>query len=282
MLQPEMKKGVSFITIASLFYAVVIVNTKAGLNAGLDSSSFTFLTMLITFLFITPYYFSKKQESITKRDLRNFFILGLSASGLAHFFLFFGQNFTSAVNAGFLVKVTTLFTVLFAFFLVKERLRVVDLVAIGVSFLGVFLLSSEGRFFFRIGDILIILSSLFLGFSNAFAKKLMRNHSSRTIVFWRTLFGLPLLFMFSLILSGNPFSSFGYFVLFNGFFLAITIIFLYKSIEVIGPSLSSTLFFISPLFSTIFAVFLLNESISIIQLIGGGVILFGTYLIIRR
>ncbi|MDG6219606.1 MAG: DMT family transporter [Candidatus Thermoplasmatota archaeon] len=277
-----MKKGIIYITIASLFYAGVIVNTKAGLNTGLDSSSFTFLTMVFTLFVLLPYYFSTKKETITKNDYKNFFILGLFASGLAHFVLFLGQNYTSAVNAGFLVKITTLFTVVFAFFLISERLRRVDLIAIAVSFFGVFLLSSEGQLFFRPGDLLIVLSSFFLGFSNAFAKKLMSNHSSRTIVFWRTMFGIPVLFVFTLVLSNNPFSSFGSYVLLNGVFLGVTIMFLYKSIEVIGPSLSSTLFFISPLFSTFFAVILLKETISIVQLLGGAIILLGTYLIIRR
>lgn len=277
-----MKKGIIYITIASLFYAGVIVNTKAGLNTGLDSSSFTFLTMVLTLLVLLPYYFSTKKEVITKNDYKNFFILGLFASGLAHFFLFLGQNYTSAVNAGFLVKITTLFTVLFAFFIISERLRRIDFIAIAVSFVGVFLLSSEGQIMFRPGDVLIILSSLFLGFSNAFAKKLMMKHSSRTIVFWRTMFGIPILFVFALVLSNNPFSSFGLHVLLNGVFLGVTIMFLYKSIEVIGPSLASTLFFISPIFSTIFAVILLNETISVVQLLGGAIILLGTYLIMRR
>ena len=282
MRQLEMKKGIIYITIASIFYAGVIVNTKAGLNTGLDSSSFTFLTMVFTLLVLLPYYFSTKKETVNKTDYKNFFILGLSAAGLAHFFLFLGQNYTSAVNAGFLVKIATLFTVLFAFFLINERLRCIDFIAIAISFLGVFLLSSEGQITFRPGDLLIILSALFLGFSNAFAKKLMIKHSSKTIIFWRTMFGIPILFVFAMILSNNPFSSIGSYVLLNGVFLGVTIIFLYKSIEIIGPSLSSTLFFISPIFSTIFAVIFLQETLSIAQLIGGAIILLGTYLIIRR
>ncbi len=282
MDQPEMKKGLIYISISSIFYAVVIVNTKAGLNAGLESSSFTFLTMAIAFCLIAPYYFSKKKEDITGKDYRNFFILGLTASGMAHFLLFFGQNYTSAVNAGFLIKITTLFTVIFAFILVNERLRTLDFIAIAIAFFGVFLLSSEGRLTFQTGDVFILLSSLFLGFSNAFAKKLMKQHSPRTIVFWRTLFGIPILFFFSLFLAQNPFSSLGFSVLLNGLFLAITIIFLYQSIKLIGASLASTLFFISPIFSTIFAVFLLEEAVSIIQLLGGAIIIFGAYLIVRR
>jgi drug/metabolite transporter (DMT)-like permease len=96
------------------------------------------------------------------------------------------------------------------------------------------------------------------------------------------MFGIPILFVFALVLSNNPFSSFGLHVLLNGVFLGVTIMFLYKSIEVIGPSLASTLFFISPIFSTIFAVILLNETISVVQLLGGAIILLGTYLIMRR
>jgi drug/metabolite transporter (DMT)-like permease len=282
MPQLEMKRGIIYITIASLFYAGVIINTKAGLNTGLDSASYTFLTMVFTLLVLIPYYFSTKKETITKIDYKNFFILGLFASGLAHFFLFLGQSYTSAVNAGFLVKITTLFTVVFAFFVINERLRRIDFIAIAISFLGVFLLSSEGKIIFQPGDLLIILSSLFLGFSNAFAKKLMTKHSSRTIVFWRTMFGIPILFVFALVLSNNPISSIGPYVLVNGVFLGLTIIFLYKSIEGIGPSLSSTLFFISPVFSTIFAMIFLKETITIVQLIGGAIILLGTYLIVRR
>jgi len=282
MNDSSMRQGLVFITISSLSYAFVIIITKAGLNQGLESSSFTFLTMTCALLVLLPYYYSNKREKINRKDYLNFLFIGIIASGFAHLLFFFGQSFTSAINAGFIAKLTTLFTAFFAFFLVSERLRRIDWIAISLSFVGVYLISTRGTFEPQIGDSLILISSIFLGLSNAYAKRLMKTHSSRTIVFWRTIFGIPLLFSFSLFISGDPFSTLSYFVILNGLFMGVTVIFLYKSIEVIGPSLSSSLFFLSPLFSTILALVLLKETLSGVQIIGGMIILMGTFFITKR
>ena len=281
-MDASMRKGLVFITISSLSYAFVIIITKAGLNQGLESSSFTFLTMAFALLVLLPYYFSKKREVINQYDYIQFLFIGVLASGIAHLFFFFGQSYTSAINAGFIAKLTTLFTAFFAFFLVCERLQRIDWIAIAISFVGVYLISTRGSFEPQLGDSLILISSIFLGFSNAYAKRLMKNHSSRTIVVWRTIFGIPLLFLFSIFFSRNPFSALSFIVLLNGLFMGITVMFLYKSIEVIGPSLSSTLFFISPIFSTILAVIILKEILVSSQIIGGIIILLGTFLIAKR
>lgn len=278
----KVKEGLPFITIASLSYGLSIVVTKAGINSGLEALPYTFMTMLFVLVFLTPYYLISKKEEIGLKDYRNFFVLGLLASGLAHLFIFLGQQFTSAVNAGFIVKMSTPFTAIFAFFLIGERLRKIDWFAILVAFFGMFLLSTGGEIVFRQGDFLVLLAGLILGFSNVFAKKLMSKHSSGTVVFWRAFFAVIVLFVIAFVFSGNPLGAFGMYAIFNGLLLASTLFFLYKSFDVMGPSISSTLFFMSPIFSTIFAVFLISETIGPMQILGGVIIILGAAIITKR
>jgi drug/metabolite transporter (DMT)-like permease len=277
-----LRKGVTAIILSSFFYALVIILTKEGLDDGLEPSSFTFLTMFTALFFLVPYYLSGTHRRPCRRDYLHFFVLGLAATGIAHLLMFAGQSYTSAINAGFLSKTTTIFTVFFAFFIIRERLQRLDVAAIAVSFIGVFLLTTRGELAFHEGDALIVLSSVALGFSNSFAKKLMAHHSHRTVVFWRSVFGVPVLLAFSAGLSGDPFSAAGAYALANGFFMALTMMTLYAGFRWIGPSRSSTLFFISPLFSTVLAVALLGESLESVQIIGGCVILAGALLLTRR
>ena len=93
-----------------------------GLNSGLEPLSFSFSRSLII-LFISLVFFSpqlRKLKFIKKCDLRSLIILGvISASSIL--FLFLGQNITTAVNAGFLIRLTPLFVLPLAYFLIKEK-----------------------------------------------------------------------------------------------------------------------------------------------------------------
>lgn len=276
------KSKIIFIIIAATAYGLSTVITKMGLNAMLEVSSYTFLTMMFATMFLLPYYISVKEKKITMNDYKNFFILGLIASGIAHLLIFFGQSYTSAINAGFLVKMATPFTAIFALIILREKIGKIGWTAILISLFGCLLLSTQGKITPQIGDSFILLAASLLGFSNVFAKNLMKKHSSTTVVFWRSVFGSIVLFVISFLYIKNPFLSISSYAVLNGLLIAITLACLYKSFDIIGPTFSSALFLTSSVISLIFAMALLGEFISPVQLLGGVIILIGVALMLKN
>jgi drug/metabolite transporter (DMT)-like permease len=72
-------------------------------------------------------------------------------------------------------------------------------------------------------------------------------------------------------------------VLFGVISTVVAIILLWRSIELIGPTLSSIIGALEPLFSVILSVLILGESMAALQIVGGVLMLAGTVLVrVRR
>jgi drug/metabolite transporter (DMT)-like permease len=68
-------------------------------------------------------------------------------------------------------------------------------------------------------------------------------------------------------------------VLFAVISTVIAIILLWRSIELIGPTLSSIMGALEPLFSVLLSVLILGESMVALQIVGGVLMLAGTVLV---
>ena len=282
------KKAIFYVIIASVTYGYYLVLTKQGLKFGLNPLSFAMTTGLLSGLFslflLVPKINSVK--NLKRGDIKSLLILGVIASGISQLTIYYGQKFTSAVNAGFLVKLTALTTIPFSYFLIKEKLKKNVSIPILLTLLGTFLLSTGGKLEIpKLGDLLIIFGTIQLGFTNAYSKKVMGKISSYITSGFRLIFGgIFMLIFVSVLLGVNAFSSLFngfWFVLFSAILITIVIFTFYKGIELLTPSTVAILFLLSAVFSTLFAYFVLDETISLIQIIGGGLSLLGLYFLSR-
>jgi len=282
------KKTICYLIITSLTYGYYLVLTKQGLTYGLDPLSFSMTTGLLAGLFSLVLLLPKSEiiKELNRTDFRDLIILGVLASGLSQLTIYYGQKTTSAINAGFLVKLTSLTTIPFAYFLVKERFKKNILVPIIVTLLGTFLLTTGGKLAMpRLGDLLIIFATIQLGFTNAYSKRVMSKISSYITSGFRLIFGGIFLFLIVFSLMGaSAFTSFSkgfWFVLFSAILITIVIFTFYKGIELATPSSVAIFFLLSAVFSTLFAHLILGEAISTVQIIGGGLVLLGLYFLSR-
>lgn len=269
---------------ASITYGLYLVLTKKGLNLGLSPLPFAAMTGLLAGIFSTILLVPKITiiKKLNTVDIKDLFILGIIASGISQLTIYYGQNLTSAINAGFLVKLTSLTTIPFAYFLIKERFKKNILVPILIAFLGTFLLSTSGKIEIpRFGDLMIIFATIQLGFTNAYSKKVMNRIPSYVISGFRLIFGGIFMFIFVSLLMGigsfNLLLNDFWLVLLCAILITIVIFTFYRGIELLSPSVIAIVFLSSAIFSTLFAYLILRESISIIQIVGGGLVLLGLY-----
>ena len=199
------KKAIYYLIITSITYGYYLVLTKQGLIYGLEPLSFSMATGLLAGIFSLALLLLKSEaiKGLNRKDFRDLIILGVLASGLSQLTIYYGQKTTSAINAGFLVKLTSLTTIPFAYFLIKERFKKNIIVPILITLLGTFLLTTGGKFALpQFGDLLIIFATIQLGFTNAYSKRVMNKIPSFIVSAFRLIFGGVFLFIIIFSLMG--------------------------------------------------------------------------------
>ncbi len=272
----------------SLFYGLLIVVQKIGLNFGLDPLSFSFSRSAIV-IFISLIFFSpqlKKLKFVKKYELRDLVILGI-ISAVAILILFVGQNITTAINAGFLIRLTPLFVLPFAYFLLKEKVPGNSIFFMFIMLLGAFLLITNGALIIpHAGDLLIIIAALIIAFQNVFAKKIMRKVPTELVIFCRIGISALMIILFIPFLLGyqvlSAFSSGLFYIVLTAVLYVLSVVCQYKAIKLVGPFITTTFFLSGSLFSALFAYILLGETLTHIQWVGVATLLLGGYFLIKK
>jgi drug/metabolite transporter (DMT)-like permease len=200
------------------------------------------------------------------------------------------MQYTSAINAGVLANLTTVFMVLLGVFWLGERLSGIEWAAMGVAMLGAILvsqgaghlsLSSAGL----IGDLLMVVATFFAAIYSIAGKRLVERHGADTVMTVAATagalmlaplalreglhFDLPAQVWASLILLGL-----GSGALANLWWLNI--------LGVTDASRAAMLLLLIPIVSTTLAVMLLGEPLTATVLAGGALVIAGVLVVERH
>ncbi|MHC1608631.1 MAG: DMT family transporter [Candidatus Methanofastidiosia archaeon] len=281
------RESVSLLLFASAVYGLGIIVVKEGLNDGLHPLVFSFLRTLFCLVLVVPLALRHGDtlQCLSRHNYKDIAIVGIIAEGLVVLVLFVGQKNTSAVNAGFLIRLTFLFTFPFAYILLKEDIGRIFIAVAAMMLGGAFLISTGGNIIFpMLGDIFVVMAAIGLGFTNAYAKKTMAIVPADLVTVGRFFFGTFFLLVFLVphihreILTVTGFqwgivllSS----VLYTGFVVAF-----YRGISLAGPNIASLFFTAGSVFSALFAVLLLGEHVTYVQIVGALLLIGGGALVI--
>lgn len=249
-------------------------------------TSFRFLIATIT-LFI---YLKIKKENV-KLDLKSYIFISfisLIDVYLPQILISTGEKYVASGITSLILSSSPIFTFIFAhIFLKDEKFNFIKLFFIMLGFSGVLIIFLKeiihsDKFVF-IGLILIILASLFYGLGVILLKKISLKYSVLLscfyLVFISFLFSLPYSFSTKVTLDQIKISS-----ILSLFYVGIVLqsfayTFFLNSIRKFGASKTSFVGYLVPVFSVIYGVIFLNESININTLIGGAIIILSVYFI---
>lgn len=259
---------------------------KVVLNNGVEPLTFAFMRIVIAALFLTPYFFyikNKKRFKFNKLNLRDLAIIGVLASGLAMFFKLTGLSFTTATNAGFMQVLVALFTIIFSYFILKERLPKMFFIIFSIMVIGIILISTKGGISIpNKGDFILLGNVILIGFSAAYAKRTMKWISSRIIAYGRLVFGAIFLALLIPFFGFNEltviFPMLGW-IIFSGIDFGLRLLFLYKAIDIESASNTTTFLLIAPVLTLIIANIWLGETLVIMQYVGVLLIFFGALML---
>jgi len=203
-----------------------------------------------------------------------------------------GLKTSEASTAAWIVATTPVFMALLGWLILKEKLKGIKILGIVLAFIGVLLVVSDGDItslsigkFGAPGDILILISSMNWAVFSALSRRGLKRYSASLMIFYVMLFG----WIFTSILfvgGGNyveiPMLTFNGWlgVTFLGIFCSgLAYIAWYDALQALSTAETGVFLYIEPLIAMVVAFFILGEPITGASIFGGGVILFGVWLV---
>jgi drug/metabolite transporter (DMT)-like permease len=197
---------------------------------------------------------------------------------------------TSAITGSFLLQLQAPAALIFAVVLLKEKMTWKQLVGIALLLVGsllVILRDLHGPIEMKggLGDVFVLIAAVGIGFSYIPGKRLTEHGDALQINLLRLFVASFLLIPF-LALQANgltvPFSwsVIGVLVIYIVANFGVGYILLQVGLSLLQAWEASAITQTLPLFSTFFALLLLHESLTLLQIVGGGIILAGGFLVI--
>jgi drug/metabolite transporter (DMT)-like permease len=223
----------------------------------------------------------------SREELRLFFSL-LVLFVLQIFLLHYGTRFTLAAHAGVFVSTGPFFLVIFAhFFLPGDRLNLIKIVGMSVSFAGVVLIFAEGFMVsatdFLVGDAIVLLSGVLLGARQVYTKSLTQSIHPARLLFWQATLSVPVFFLLSAIFERNATfkmdAPIAFAIFYQGVVIAgVCFIFWTVLLRRFNASRLSVFGFIAPISGVVISYYMLGEPISKALIIG--VLLVGVGIVV--
>ena len=226
----------------------------------------------------------KKIQPITKQNLKYFLLLAL----FEPFFYFicetYGLLYISSSLASIIISTIPLFTPFSAYIFFKEKLSVNNYFGLFISFVGVLtvILSDMQDYDFSIkGVILVFLAVLSTQGYIVILRKLSNDYSATVIVSYQNMIGaiyfIPLFLIFekdyfnfqNILLCWKP--LLGMSVLAS----SLAFMFFTKGVKELGMARANVFSNFIPVFTLIFGVILLGESVSYIKMVGVCITIWG-------
>ena len=275
---------------------IILINVHPLVVAGLIYFSAGILLILIRFL---PFFkriseefkINMENKKLNRNDWFYLIIVAVFGAVIAPFLYLYGLNISTAVNASLLLNAEVLFTVLIAFLFLKERAVKKDYFAMFLLFLTTIVITTNlnlsnfdltGKI---VGNLFIIGVTFFWALDNSLSKKLSTENDAIKVASLKSLIGgatVLLIIMFLQIPFDISLSQIPY-LLFIGFFsIGLSLVLFLSSLRMIGSMKTVVIFSTSSLFGVISAFMILKESISIIQLIAGIIMIYAIFLMSKK
>jgi drug/metabolite transporter (DMT)-like permease len=282
-------RSIIYLFIYAVMLAMGHILQKLVLNHGVDRVVFAFVRIATGFVIITILLLARKYSPVpvVKKNFRHFMVLGVGFSGFGILLKLWGISMTTATNAAFVMSLSSIAVVLFAFWFLKEkapnRFYAIAVMMIG----GVYLFTTGGKGLLpHLGDIIIFVLAFIIGFMQAYGKKVLKSISVLEISFGRSLVGMVFLGLLIPFFTPKGFSTIHslpvlLLVMANGITFSGSVMLFYKALQTEGATNTGMFSLLVPVFTAILGFPLLGEVLNLYQVLGGLIILGGSFLISR-
>lgn len=232
-------------------------------------------------------FYKERNLRVDKRLILYFFITGVMANGLNQLAFIYGVSMTTSGATSIIFASTPACVALISQLLKLEKNNPKTWLGILVSFIGVIVVvSSSGKVFnggrtALLGSILIVIASIFWSIYTIMLRYYFKDVSVIKVTTYSmtftALFFILVSFKDILAADYTAFSTEAWLgVVFSGaFVIGISYILWNVGVQRIGATRTSTYAYLPPFVSIIVGSIFLNERISLLQIIGGSIIIIG-------
>jgi drug/metabolite transporter (DMT)-like permease len=275
-----------FLILANLFWAGNYVFGKY-VVAELSPLQLTFSRWLLALFLLFPlaHFIERPNWKRVWREWKTLFVMGIFGIIGYNFLLYEALQYTTSMNAALVNSMNPALIFLFSALILKEKVSLSKGLGLIISFLGVLLVLTKGQLLqvfqidYNLGDLIMLLAILVWTFYSIFGRKLKSIPPiSATAV--SALFGLVTLLPFVLVsgiqypLSKEAVIGVVYIALFPS---VGSFIFWNISLRYLDASKAGIYMYLITIFTAILS-FLLGETITLVQIVGGFLVFIGVYL----
>jgi len=271
-----------------LIWAGSFIFTKISLNEIKPYNLAFYRFVLASPVLLAIVYLRGYLQPIKMVDLPKIVILAVTGVTFLYVLQFLALMYTTATNSSILINMSVIFVAVMSFFL-GEKFTKLKVLGLFLSFVGAFLVISNGRLeFFSSdtfkGDILMIFDGFLWAIYTIVGKDLLRKYNPYSLTAHAFLIGSILLLPFALY-EGlvNPMSlsmivwiSLLYLSLLCSVFAYLV---WYGSLTKMDATKVAVFVYIVPFFTAVMAFLVLREQISLYTVIGGILTMIGVYLV---
>jgi drug/metabolite transporter (DMT)-like permease len=279
------------LVLSTLFWSGNFVISR-GMHSSITPIGLSFwrwsIAMIILFFIVSKNI--KKDFNVIKKNFKFLFIQALFGVTGFNTLIYIAMHHTTAINAVLVNSSIPVIIAIMSWFMYKEKLKIMQIIGISVSFVGVIYLMTGGNIYsivklnFNKGDLLVLCAAFTWAFYSANLKKYPKELNMITYLFFITVIGLILILpMYVLeILSGNTFkinTANILTILYVGAFASVAaFIFWNKAVRETGANKAGPFVHLMPVFSITMAIIFLGENFEYFQLSGMILIFIGIFL----
>lgn len=263
------------------------VLTKSALGDHVTARTYVFLRLLIVASLLFGALLVQRQSlAVRREDLRTFLLAGISGFGAYNLLFVIGLSHTSAFSAAILVAMAPIFTLLFASVLGIEKVYRPQWLGIAVAFAGIVIFVGEKLLHGKpaTGDALNLLAAICFAMYGLATQRLVRQYGAQLATAWSVLIGFVAVIPFTLpaVLSEDwqAMQWRGWTAVLYAAVMSMFIAYTLWSWAIGRQTAGRTVpyLFLIPVFTGIFAVIFLDDTIGLFQLVGAGFALTGVAL----
>jgi len=190
-----------------------------------------------------------------------------------------GLKYTSTGHSAFITSSAVILVPFILFFLYKAKLVKIDMIAVGIVFIGLFLLTYDLETKMNIGDIITIITALSYAFHVVFAGRFVKKTDTMTLVTYQ-FFAAAVVGLIAFLISDHEtvnistkaWSSLIYLGLIGTLFCYFITVWVQQYVSSLKVAI---IFSLEPVFAAIFGYFIISEILNPRELIGASLILAG-------
>jgi drug/metabolite transporter (DMT)-like permease len=290
----------SLLAMASLIWSAQGSAVKF-LDRQMGPIAITFVPFYITTILFVPLLIRTRRANPqaarpTWSDWGKFALAGVGGQVLAQLGMTWGISRSLASNGAVLNLMIPVITAVLASFMLREKLTALRVVSLVVGLVGVLLMSvqdlRESSFLemkYIAGNGLILVGCFGSSFYNTYCKGLLRRFQEIEILIFSyitaSLASLPLLvwvepFHWS-VFASLDWKSWAAFAFLAILMYGASMLFFFAALEHLDVTVASVSLYLVPIFGVLLAAALLGERLSTLAMVGSGVVLAATVLIMR-